>query len=895
MTRSLPVALLSALLFLQCAVAQQTVQSTTIVQLYSPVLPSLEAYILNVQNGTTTAKLSCPSNSTAAGCADYLGNTYTFGPSIFRVQASFDGQYTLTSDCSTAPNTAVCKCFESADSLKVSHSETVTDYTTSYTTTYCGSDVVLSTVPIVSGADKLQAISTSAVSITTSVVAITTSSLSPGQTVSTSSTSPSPTQSVSGSSPTSIVSYFGELTLLCAMIFTLMVILSSISDRSIAGTAESSCSVPFRHHLTSSTTIARISTPTFVFHSTGMDDNANSADDRSKVRRSAQACQRCRTLKARCLPSSEEGTCQRCFRSGYECAWGERRLRQRKQGSSRIVQVEKKIDRLFARIAGDDDDDSTAQNQAPSNRKTLWKGSVLSPPDTVDQHVETYEDDNESNHSLDEVSKLHEFDLSAEDGKVSAQLKKPAKDDPLSKTLAAYPEAEGLLTQYRSMSVSFPFVPIDDESTFNSVCTEKPMLLLAIVAVSSWRNKKLQMHLEKQFRTELANRTLIQPRKDLALLQSILVYVAWYTPSSSFTLEARLINFSGHTDEGEMRRAVLGCYYLCASVRAEFSVSTLLECRDYMHEWSRHLSENGEYDTDSVIELLIESRRISDMVHAQTYRNLTLPTTSGDQLLETFHFWISQCEGWKHQRGRREQARLLDLIRYSLETKLHKTLTSNLANDARQINNADRMYRQLSGLSSQLEAGKMFFDTLVAVSTDTTHLVSFAEWTTVPRMVMDMARLSMFSPSHPPEWNVKEAQDRIRLNLYLDSLCFRMHNLTTYNPPEQPHPDYWTVMKEIMQAVNAWYVRKMKSGTGNRITHSSAQFQAETEGGSGTAGLETDSSHSVGYEAPTPNLFDDSSFNFMGYSNEHENSHCMWLPMDLQMSIDAMNGDDLEW
>ncbi|KAK4503347.1 hypothetical protein PRZ48_004262 [Zasmidium cellare] len=415
----------------------------------------------------------------------------------------------------------------------------------------------------------------------------------------------------------------------------------------------------------------------------------------------------------------------------------------------RIVQVEKKIDRLFARIAGGNEDSSPPDGSS-SGRKALWKSSILSPADTVDQHAEALDDDNESNHSLDEVSKLHEFDLSAEDGKgtFQVQVKQPARDDPLSKTMAAQPEAEELFEQYKPMSVSFPFVPITNEMTFESVCVEKPMLLLAIMAVSSWRDKKLQMQFEKQYRTELATH----------------------------------------------------------------------------------------------------------------------------------------------------------MLRYSLETKLYKMLASTYNRVPQDdLDTADQRYRQLASLSSQLEAGKTFFDTLVAVPTDATHLISFPEWTTVPRMVMDMARLSMSSSSHPPEWNTKEAQDRIRLNLYLDSLCFKMHNMTTYNPPEQPHPDYWTVMKGIMQAVNAWYVRKMKAGSEPRKTHSSTQFGGGGSGADGSSmgsyqgGLGTDSSGSAGYGAPTPGLFDDSSFDFLGSFNPQQGSHCVWLPMDLQMSIDAMHDTDLNW
>lgn len=104
----------------------------------------------------------------------------------------------------------------------------------------------------------------------------------------------------------------------------------------------------------------------------------------------------------------------------------------------------------------------------------------------------------------------------------------------------------------------------------------------------------------------------------------------------------------------------LGASLIRCRVRVEFSLTTLLEYRDYMHEWSQHLSELCEYDTDSVICLLIESRRIQDVVHAQT-SNRTQPSSAssgdGDRMLESYNFWVAKCEDWNRQHGHHEQTR----------------------------------------------------------------------------------------------------------------------------------------------------------------------------------------------------------------------------------------------
>lgn len=62
--------------------------------------------------------------------------------------------------------------------------------------------------------------------------------------------------------------------------------------------------------------------------------------------------------------------------------------------------------------------------------------------------------------------------------------------------------------------------------------------------------------------------------------------------------------------------------------------------------------------------------------------------------------------------------------------------------------------QNISHLSVRLEAGRAFLDTLVSVSTQDYFLISLAEWTYLPRIVMEISKLSTHDGSHPPAWNV---------------------------------------------------------------------------------------------------------------------------------------------
>jgi hypothetical protein len=88
--------------------------------------------------------------------------------------------------------------------------------------------------------------------------------------------------------------------------------------------------------------------------------------------------------------------------------------------------------------------------------------------------------------------------------------------------------AGSLLSSFRLMSEFFPFVVFQTDTTAEKLHTERPITLLAILMTASWNNRSLQMTLEEQYRLELATKTIIDAQKSLDLLQSMLIYLAWY-------------------------------------------------------------------------------------------------------------------------------------------------------------------------------------------------------------------------------------------------------------------------------------------------------------------------------------------------------------------------------
>jgi hypothetical protein len=125
----------------------------------------------------------------------------------------------------------------------------------------------------------------------------------------------------------------------------------------------------------------------------------------------------------------------------------------------------------------------------------------------------------------------------------------------------------------------------------------------------------------------------------------------------------------------------------------------------------------------------------------------------------------------------------------------------------------------IKALFSALEAGKRFLDALLSFPVYEYHIISFSEWMRLPTVIMTVARLCMPTETHIASgWDFKTAQDRVRLDLCLESLCYRMQQLSTYDKVKQPHPDFWFAMRFISDMTKSWYQKKIDPATSSRNT-----------------------------------------------------------------------------
>ena len=120
----------------------------------------------------------------------------------------------------------------------------------------------------------------------------------------------------------------------------------------------------------------------------------------------------------------------------------------------------------------------------------------------------------------------------------------------------------------------------------------------------------------------------------------------------------------------------------------------------------------------------------------------------------------------------------------------------------------------VKALLSTLEAARRFFDTLLSFPASDYHLISFAEWMRLPATMMTVAKLCIPTDAHAAVgWDIKAAQDLVRLEICLEALCYRFQNQSTFDKVKQPHPDFWWAMRFVTDVTRTWYVRKINSHT----------------------------------------------------------------------------------
>ncbi|ENH70555.1 hypothetical protein FOC1_g10012485 [Fusarium oxysporum f. sp. cubense race 1] len=366
-----------------------------------------------------------------------------------------------------------------------------------------------------------------------------------------------------------------------------------------------------------------------------MDECLISQDqDRQDAAQKTRACTNCARLKMKCQwPSSGSGrvekTCSRCLRMKLDCQVPEITQRRKRGKSTRVAQLEKKIDGIVSLLSA-------------NQRKGL---SPLTPesPQEVQSHSQcqphTQENRFTANHDMinqiPDDSIRFSTDVELFPGfRVSQQ------------------EASDRLDVYRRDYVPhFPFVPVPSSMCASELYVESRVLFWTILAVVSPLCDKVQMEFKAWFRRYLAEHLVVRQEKSIDILQAMLIYLAWndfhfygelqvtniIQMAIGLVIDLRLDKHAGHFLGGPKtllgdawtsmskhpikmkvhqtaadKRAVLGVYHITNLLSPYFRKSTIFHWSTHLASCCENLTEAREYESDIYLVSLVRMQHLAD-------------------------------------------------------------------------------------------------------------------------------------------------------------------------------------------------------------------------------------------------------------------------------------------
>lgn len=214
---------------------------------------------------------------------------------------------------------------------------------------------------------------------------------------------------------------------------------------------------------------------------------------------------------------------------------------------------------------------------------------------------------------------------------------------------------------------------------------------------------------------------------------------------------------------------------------------------EYMTECGRRLESDLEFPSDRRILHLISLRRIDDRINdalrladSESIPENNLRLQMSLQLLQSqVKEWIGRIPTDSYQCGRplitvsvenspvslstlgMELAyNFTDMELHSVGLRMAPNPTENAEISSPHSANVD----QFNILLSCLDSGKAYLDKILSVPPTQYHLFSFVEWMRLPYVLLIISKLASSNGSRvAAHWNIRTAQERVRLDLYLES------------------------------------------------------------------------------------------------------------------------------
>ncbi|KAL3437017.1 hypothetical protein BDV09DRAFT_163500 [Aspergillus tetrazonus] len=562
----------------------------------------------------------------------------------------------------------------------------------------------------------------------------------------------------------------------------------------------------------------------------------------------AQACEKCRVLKVRCVRIEPGRPCTKCIKAKTQCIVPEPKQRvQQRQRRPRLADLETKITDLLGLLS--------QTSAAP----TVDNGSVESPERAVSTVCTASQAQDHMGGWLDQgvLEELNMDFVQTLDSNTASSSAMPfetptsAESSWITDLGLSLAVLEHLLDGFRSLARYFPFVIIPADWTATYMAEDRPFLLLSAVACASSRFSNLQQALTEELKGTLSHRVVIAGEKGLDLLQGLLVHLAWFhfylDPRSRQTYQYLQIAISmvveldleqkiadlieGPTTPGDLCsreecRAYLGCYYLSSLIATATSKPDNFHYSELLLRCTRMLQHEQESPTDELIYPLIKLQQLTREV-CDTYQsgipqiNASHPERFNARLEE---WWTSlpadfRCAAMLTSGYHAVKIRIFEMglvYKYGQRKGPPKSLPGDSMTSARP--------KVTLNLTKCLISAKELFDVFMAIPEGEHDKLPLSIWYQLILAIMVLYRLSVGLPE-TSDWDREIAHDTVKLPECLDILTDRLRSAESKRRAEsQPSNDkcLFTIFPDMVESVRESFISASKYPTQNNACEVSA-------------------------------------------------------------------------
>ncbi|KAH8808661.1 hypothetical protein F5884DRAFT_378940 [Xylogone sp. PMI_703] len=533
-----------------------------------------------------------------------------------------------------------------------------------------------------------------------------------------------------------------------------------------------------------------------------------------------RACLECRSRKVKCVQSGDlMGRCRGCARYDKECIFRERRrCRRTNLLRTRVEQLEQGLEGIVSLFS--------------SNQHSL---SIQNPDTTQAPQSITTPAASSSERRKSFVTPGVNRDASL-------------RGDIFDRDIITIEDAIPLCALYRHMSQKhFPYVLLPEDIEINQIRAGKPLCLHAILIVASWQNPSLQLVLEDNFLKDLSARFFLKGEQSIDMIQALIVYLGWYqyvikSPSGQQLYRLACIaatiliqlglhkrphdvkpnTFSPHTtinpgqierpDSPEFwsidaRRALLGCYALCAIVSPYIRRPNPLPYSEYMEEVALSLQKENLAPSDTSLIYFLRLMHIAEeIVYAFNFGDSETGALSESKI----RLCVAEFDRQITKVRNELPSDTLQFPRLNMQCWVLRAYAFEVA--IYQENDSNPVVSQISMLYDCATSAKGYLDEVLLFSQDDMQEWSFMEWLQLNHVVLLISRAAHIISS--TDWN-DVASRLIVLDSYLEWLCERLRRIINSRP-----------RAEVEQRTGFDYVLAIWETTKNKNRSALPAFQA---------------------------------------------------------------------